>query len=209
MNTRKSIGESRFCDNHPTKSLHLNEINANKLATLVASEMKWPKYSITYTHRDTKRVNARVWRNQHRVIVNTNGECVCTVLHELAHHVGRGHDWTFKSMHLNLLRIWEEKWQKEMKSAISDVRVYKSREDIDSYEEDTHEVKVLTTSEVNDIINQVVTEIVEEIEDSFVTTVYLGKKLLEFKINNFNNMTKAKALLAEYGVAVKFPERIK
>lgn len=109
--TSALVGESKLCQDHPTKKIHISVLHARKLAELVSKEMKWPLFKIQYSDRKTVERHATSWPRQHRIIIYKKGESVCTVLHELAHYKSVCHDKSFKETHLVLLKIWSEKWQ--------------------------------------------------------------------------------------------------
>lgn len=204
LKARRSVGESKSLNNHHTKKIHLKESEAIKLAKLVSQEMNWPLYTVTYTHRDTKRTNARVWPSQKRMIVNVSGERVSTILHELAHHRGRGHNKEFKMTHIMLTRLWETKWESMFKDNCT---VIKSNTSLDNgliVRNPPKKGQVETIMELNKMINEVVEEIVDEIDgNSTVTMGFIGRKLLELKINNVENIQSVLKHLKELGVSVK------
>jgi len=190
MDRRRSIGEAALCDNHPTKSLHITHTNAVKLANLVAKELSWPVYQIRYTNHKTKRTNARVWPQSHRMIINVSGENVCTILHELAHHKGKHHDTTFKLTHVKLLNLWEKKWKHEFPGLTKEVPV----EDLMP--------KPLKTLQLKLLLSRATAELVEDAEGICIQPITVGKKLVELSINNLENLNKIKQMLREKGKLV-------
>lgn len=112
FNTDSLMGESKLCQNHPTKQIYISVLHARKLAELVSKEMNWPLFKIQYSNRKTVDRHATSWPRKHKVLVYKKGECVCTILHELAHYKSVYHNNTFKETHLLLLTLWTEKWQK-------------------------------------------------------------------------------------------------
>jgi hypothetical protein len=204
--SKRSVGESRACINHPTKSIYITESAAKSLAKLVASEMKWPVYSIRYTGRETKRVLARVRPSVRSMIVNKRGERVCTILHELAHHVACNHGNEFKRMHMILLNLWETKWKSKVTCNITkEVAVEKI---LNPY----HKVppKPVYTVPSKPVytapkgtVEQAVSELFEDFESIVIDARDVGRKLVDLGINNLENLNKVKQLLREKGKLVK------
>jgi len=180
----RSVGEAAICTNHPTKSIHITHTNAVKLANLVAKEMNWPVYRIKYTHRDTKRIKARVWPHSQRMIVNKNGENVCTILHELAHHQSFHHDTIFKLTHVKLLNLWAKKWETKFTKEIP---------------VETLIPKIISSYDVNKLLFQASTELIEDTDGICIPPKTVGKKLVELGINNLENLNKIKQMLREKG----------
>jgi hypothetical protein len=185
-------------EGHSTKSIHLNERQAQNLAILVANDMKWPVYDVRYTGRNTKRVTARVWPSQKRMIVNTSGERVSTILHELAHHIGvkHGHNNLFKSTHIKLLNLWETKWESQLATTI-----------LEKYDMGDGEPAPMPVKSSYDEVGQYLIDIVDELNDTYknasVPMVVLGKKLVEYGINNLINLMRLKTLVVSEGMSIR------
>lgn len=208
FSSKRSIGEASVCANHPTKQIYISETNAKKLAALVSKELNWPLYKIKYTGRITRGRNATVWPTEKRMKVHKSGERVSTILHELAHEKGCHHDRVFKYTHVKLLKLWEEKWQQILYPPSNPNHNFSMIKEIDPTQINTNitvqkEEPIKTPDNTLNLIKEVIKEIVED-ELTNVTPAYIGKKLVEYKINNLENINKIRGILTTfYGITIK------
>lgn len=208
FSSKRSIGEASICADHPTKQIYISEKNAKRLAEIVSKELNWPLYKIKYTGRITRGRNATVWPTEKRMRVHKSGERVSTILHELAHEKGHHHDYTFKITHVKLLKLWEDKWQKLFLPDSNPNHNFSMIKEIDPTQINTpktivQEKVIEPTDNTYTLIKEVIKEIIED-ELTNVTPAYIGKKLVEYKINNLENINKIRGILNTfYGITVK------
>ena len=103
-----------------------------------------------------------------------------------------------------LTRLWETKWEPMFKD---NNIVIKSNTSLDHgliVRNPPKKGQVETIMELNKMINEVVEEVIDEVDgNSTVTMGFIGRKLLELKINNAENIQSVLKHLKELGVSVK------
>lgn len=103
------IGEPKILDGHYTKSIHISEKKANKLAKIISDFTQWPLYEVKYTYKKHERNTALCFSKIIRVY--SEGESVGIVLHELAHHSSNNHGKRWLNNYLKFIRLYENKWK--------------------------------------------------------------------------------------------------
>lgn len=188
------IGDCERAKHHLAYSVRFDsQQEAQALADRICDRFGWGRYKIVFSGEVTTCVRGRNLRSrgQRVVILHRIGETVGSLLHELAHEKGQGHDIEFKEAQEQLLGFWESDH-----AAIG----LQSRDDGPWEGVQPEQIKV-ESEELFDFV-------IEELQDSArpgngaVTMVHIGTVLLREGINTTPMLRKVEGELKRLGIRV-------
>lgn len=117
-------GDCSYAKNHWSGNLKLDSVHeAQRIADSICRDLGLDRWTIKFSDRPTRRRRGTAWPTRNEIVLYKMGRNAGTLVHEVAHRYGRGHDFEYQRGHESCLKSFENNYSEfkpKMKASDAD-----------------------------------------------------------------------------------------